>query len=59
MVKCTFCGRELEPGTGTMFVTKEGKLLYFTDSKCEKNFLKLNRKPLRTRWSERWQSNKA
>lgn len=52
MVKCTFCGSELRPGTGKMFVKKDGKLLYFDSRKCEKNMLDLNRKPRETAWTE-------
>jgi len=55
MAKCTFCGDVLERGTGKMFVQKDGKILYFCSRKCEKNQLKLKRKPLRTRWSKRFQ----
>ena len=41
----------MEPGTGKMFVTKEGRVYDFCSSKCEKNMLKLNRKPRTTRWT--------
>lgn len=58
MVKCTFSGEEIEPGTGTMYVTKEGKMLYFKDKKCEKNYLKLKRKPIKTKWSSRYLKEK-
>lgn len=51
MVKCSFSGKEIPPGKGIMYVKKDGKVLYFYDSKCEKNYLKLNRKPIKTKWS--------
>ncbi len=54
MAKCTFCGVSIAPGTGKMFVQKDGKILYFCSSKCEKNTLKLRRKPITTRWSNRY-----
>ena len=50
MAICSFCGKNIEKGTGKMFVKKDGKLLYFCSNKCEKNMLKLNRKPLKTKW---------
>ncbi|MEK6869507.1 MAG: 50S ribosomal protein L24e [Nanoarchaeota archaeon] len=53
MVKCTFCGENMAPGTGKIFVQKDAKILYFCSSKCEKNMLKLKRKPITTRWSKR------
>ena len=55
MPKCTFCGITLPQGTGKMFVQKDAKILYFCSSKCEKNMLKLRRKPIKTRWSNRYE----
>jgi large subunit ribosomal protein L24e len=55
MPKCIFCGNVVEKGTGKMFVKKDGKILYFCSSKCEKNTLKLKRKPIKTRWSKRYE----
>ncbi|HLC65746.1 MAG TPA: 50S ribosomal protein L24e [Candidatus Nanoarchaeia archaeon] len=54
MAKCTFCGRVIELGTGKIYVLKEGKVLNFCSSKCEKNQIKLNRKPIKTKWSQRY-----
>jgi len=36
---CDYSGQEIEPGTGTMYVRKDGTVLWFADSKCEKNYL--------------------
>lgn len=49
--KCSFCGELLEPGTGKLFVRKDGTSYYFCSSKCEKNF-NLKRLPRRTVWTE-------
>jgi large subunit ribosomal protein L24e len=51
MVKCTFCGSDIERGTGKMFVKTDGKIFNFCSNKCEKNMFKLKRKPLETKWS--------
>ena len=51
MANCTFCGILLEKGTGKMFVKKDGKILYFCSTKCEKNLLKLKRKPREHQWT--------
>ncbi len=48
---CTFCGDELEKGTGKMFVYANGKIAYFCSRTCEKNLHKLKRKPLTTAWT--------
>jgi len=52
MVKCSFCGKEIEKGTGKMYVKKDAKILNFCTNKCEKNLIKLKRKPIQTRWSK-------
>ncbi|HDD04869.1 50S ribosomal protein L24e [Nanoarchaeota archaeon] len=49
-MKCSFCGKEIEPGTGIMYVRNDGKIFYFCSSKCEKNMLKLGRKPKKVEW---------
>ena len=35
---CDYSGQEIEPGTGTMYVKTDGTVLWFADSKCEKNY---------------------
>jgi large subunit ribosomal protein L24e len=50
--KCSFCGRRIDPGTGLMFVRRDGSVLFFCLSKCERNF-RLGRKAHRVRWTER------
>ena len=50
MVKCSFCARQIEKGTGKIFVTKAGKILNFCANKCEKNMFKLKRKPSNLKW---------
>ncbi|MBW3010867.1 50S ribosomal protein L24e [Candidatus Woesearchaeota archaeon] len=49
MANCTFCGKSMKH-TGKMYVQKSGKIMYFCTMKCEKNMLKLKRKPLETKW---------
>jgi len=52
MPKCNFCGISITRGTGKMYVFNSGKVNHFCSNKCEKNLLKLKRKPLQTRWTE-------
>ncbi len=47
---CSFCGEPLEPGTGKMFVRRDGTIFYFCSSKCQRNF-KLGRVPRRVEWT--------
>lgn len=54
MVKCDFCGKEIEFGKGKWFVKKDGKILKFDKAKCEKNMLKLGRKARKFKWTEHY-----
>ncbi len=58
MVKCDFCGEEIERGTGMMFVKDDGKIFHFCSSKCENNTLKLGRKPRQTKWTNEFRNVK-
>ncbi|MBN2488402.1 MAG: 50S ribosomal protein L24e [Methanosarcinaceae archaeon] len=49
--KCSFCGELLGPGTGMLYVKKDGSTYHFCTSKCKNNF-KLGRLPRRTVWTE-------
>ncbi len=49
-MKCSFCGKEIIPGTGKIYALKDGTRYYFCSSKCEKNLLKLKRKPAKVKW---------
>ncbi len=58
MSKCSFCGNEIEKGTGMIFVQKIGKVLHFCSSKCENN-VELGRKPKNTRWTQEFKKQKG
>jgi len=47
---CSFCGNQLEPGTGKMHVRKDGAIFYFCSTKCQNN-QKLGRVPRRVEWT--------
>ncbi|RLJ09922.1 MAG: 50S ribosomal protein L24 [Candidatus Aenigmatarchaeota archaeon] len=50
MVKCSFCGGTLPEGRGKMFVRNDGKIFYFCNSKCQKNW-KLGRQGKKVKWT--------
>ena len=52
MVKCSFCNKEIEKGTGKMFVVNSGKISYFCSRRCEKNLLKLGRDSKKFKWTK-------
>lgn len=47
---CDFCGTDIEPGTGTMFVFVDGRVVHYCSSKCEKN-ADLGRVPRDVEWT--------
>ncbi len=53
MPDCSFCKREMPFGTGVTLVKNDGRLLHFCSSKCEKNTLKLHRKPANLKWASK------
>lgn len=57
--KCSFCGKEIERGTGTMYVKKDGTILNFCTNKCQKNMVELKRIPRTTAWTEKFATEKA
>jgi|TARA_Y100000310_G_scaffold320843_1_gene377705 large subunit ribosomal protein L24e len=56
--QCIFCGETVERGTGKFLVRKDGNLLWFCSSKCEKNH-KLGRSPIKTRWTKTYRKFKG
>ena len=55
---CDYCGSDIEPGTGTMFVHTNGSVVHFCSSKCEKN-ADLGREPRDLEWTEDGQSEEG
>ncbi len=57
-MKCSFTGEEIPPGTGVMYVKKDGKILWFGSSKAKKNMLGLGRKANKQAWTEEGRASK-
>ncbi|MBY9002021.1 MAG: 50S ribosomal protein L24e [Candidatus Heimdallarchaeota archaeon] len=53
--KCSYCGTEVEHGTGLLFVQKTGTVLTFCSNKCKKSQLVLKRDPKKLKWTERYE----
>jgi large subunit ribosomal protein L24e len=51
-MKCSFCGGNIKPGTGKMFVKNDGNVFYWCSSKCDKNY-NLGRSPKKLKWVKR------
>jgi large subunit ribosomal protein L24e len=48
---CEYCGDEITPGTGTLFVHTDGTTVHYCSAKCEKN-ADLGREPRDLEWTE-------
>lgn len=49
--QCSFCAGEVEPGTGTMYVKRDGTVFYFCSASCRKQQLGLGRVGHRLKWT--------
>jgi len=49
--ECDYCGADIDPGTGTMFVRVDGATVHYCSSKCEKN-ADLGREARNLEWTE-------
>ena len=52
MAKCSFCGTNIERGTGKIYVKKDGKIFNFCSGTCEKHMVKYKRINRKVRWTE-------
>lgn len=49
-MKCSFCGNAVSQGTGKAVVRKDGSMLFFCGTKCERNHR--IREPVKVKWTE-------
>lgn len=56
---CSFCGEQIEPGTGKMYVKKDGTVLLFCTNKCYKNMVDLKRVPRNITWTKAYAVKKG
>ena len=57
--QCSFCAREIEPGTGTIFVKRDGTVYQFCSSSCRKQQLHLGRIGHRFKWTRAYELKRA
>ncbi len=55
---CSFCGESIEPGTGKMYVKKDGTVYNYCTMKCYKNMVVLGRVPRTTTWTKAYAKEK-
>lgn len=56
---CTFCGASIEPGTGKMYVKKDGTTFLFCSNKCSKNMIEMGRVPRKVTWTAAYAARKG
>jgi large subunit ribosomal protein L24e len=56
---CSFCAGEIEPGTGSMYVKRDGTVFHFCSSSCRKQQLHLGRVGHRLKWTRAHAIKKA
>lgn len=52
---CAFCGNPIEPGTGKLYVRRDGTRYNFCSGKCQKQLLVLKHVPRRVKWTATFQ----
>jgi len=57
--QCSFCAAEIEPGTGSMFVKRDGTVFHFCSGSCRKQQLHLGRVGHRFKWTRAHALKKA
>ena len=48
---CSFCGADIEPGTGKLYIKKDGTRYTFCSNKCQKNMVDLKRVNRNVKWT--------
>ncbi len=51
---CSFSGDEIEPGTGTMYIKRDGTVWWFKNSKARKNMVNLKRNSRKVKWTRHY-----
>ena len=51
---CSFCGVEIEPGTGKMYIKKDGTVYNYCTNTCYKNQVQMKRVPRTTTWTKQF-----
>ncbi len=54
ILKCSYCGSEILPGTGMTFVKNSGEILRFCSKKCRKMRLEVKKPARKVRWTQHY-----
>lgn len=59
MTSCSFCGGEVTPGTGKMYIKRDGTVLHFCKAKCQRNQVGLGRVNRHVGWTAAYSAHKG
>jgi len=51
---CAFCGHDIKPGTGIMYVKNDGSILWFCSRRCRISYLEFKRDPRKFKWTKKY-----
>lgn len=52
MTNCSFCGSAIEPGTGKMYIKRDGTVFHYDSAKCQRNQVGLGRVNRHVKWTQ-------
>ncbi|MEM4717268.1 MAG: 50S ribosomal protein L24e [Desulfurococcaceae archaeon] len=53
LATCSFCGNQIEQGTGLMYVLGDGSILWFCSGKCFRSY-QFKRDPRKLKWTRKY-----
>lgn len=59
MTSCSFCGSEVVPGTGKMYIKRDGTVWHFCKSKCQRNQVEMGRVNRHVGWTNAYADHKG
>lgn len=59
MTSCTFCGGDVVPGTGKMYIKRDGTVWHFCKAKCQRNQVELKRVNRHVGWTQAYAEHKG
>ncbi len=52
---CSFCGKEIPPNHGLLYVQRTGNVLHFCSNKCKRFYLDLKRDPKKLKYTKKYE----
>ncbi|AGO61592.1 MAG: 50S ribosomal protein L24e [Candidatus Thermoplasmatota archaeon] len=52
--KCIFCGHDIEPASGIIYIRKDGNIMNFCSKKCRVNMIDLKRAARNVKWTNEY-----